>query len=234
VRIYNDAMAMVREVERDLYEMGVKYQSTTVQDQFVGNDPGFETLELMAYAYTLKRTVGQEMGQMMKYMGANGDWALAELNERISGSPNPGSAWELASEQWKPFLRDGKFAYHYPERLAYQLKYVIQELKDRPNTRQALATMYDVHQDMMNWGGLDRVPCSISYHFILRNKELILVYNQRSCDFLKFFATDVFITCGMLHHVARCLVLPPSSCRFVHVINSLHAFKKDLDARGIY
>lgn len=234
MRIYSDAMSMVREVERDLFEMGVRYQSATVQDRFVGDDPDYETLELGAYQYSLSRVDLVELEKVVSYLKGNLSWAKKELSERIRGSINPGFAWSLDEDRWAPFLRDERFAYHYPERLAYQLKYVIQELRMRPNSRQAVMTMYDVHQDMMNWGGLDRVPCSLTYHFMLRNKELTIVYSQRSCDFLKFFATDVYITCGMLVHVAKELLIPPEQCRFIHVVNSLHAFKRDLDARGIY
>ena len=53
MRIYTDAVEMIKEVERDLFEMGIRYQSTTVQDRIVGNDPEFQTIELTAYQYSL-------------------------------------------------------------------------------------------------------------------------------------------------------------------------------------
>jgi thymidylate synthase len=93
-------------------------------------------------------------------------------------------------------------------------------------------TMYDVHQDMMNWGGRDRVPCSLTYQFIVRDGTLTLVYNQRSCDFIKFFASDVFITCELLSYVAEMLNVKVG--RFVHFLGSLHAFAGDLEGRDIF
>jgi len=232
MRMFSNALEMVKEVERDLYEMGIRYQSATVQDQIVADNPDYETLELIGYQYTLKAF--DQLDEVVQYLEGNLTWAKAELNERIRGSLNPGKAWARDFAKWFPFIRDGKFAYHYPERLSHQIQAVIQELSVRPTTRQAVVTMYDVHQDMMNWGGRDRVPCSLSYHFLLRDDYLTLLYTQRSCDFLKFFSTDVWITCGMLNFVGDQLNLPTFGRRFVHSINSLHAFKKDLDAKGAF
>lgn len=230
MRIYSNPMEMVREVERDLFEFGVRYQSATVQDQDVSENPAYETLELTAYQYAL--TNFTELDKIVEYLNGNLDWAKLESAERIYGSRNPGQAWLSDKEKWHGFLRDGAFAYHYPERLTYQLEYVIRELQVRPTTRQAVVTMYDVHQDLMNWGGRDRVPCSLTYHFTIRNGKLCLIYSQRSCDFLRFFATDVWIACELLHYVAESVGVPVD--RFVHSINSLHAFRGDLDKRGIF
>jgi thymidylate synthase len=141
-------------------------------------------------------------------------------------------AWKEDRDKWEKFLRDGVFSYSYAERWQYQLPYVIRELKARPNSRQAIMTMYDVHQDMMNWGGRDRVPCSLSYQFLLRDDKLTLIYTQRSCDFLSFFATDVYLSVRLLQHVAAEIDATP--VRFIHQIGSLHAFAKDLEGRGIF
>ena len=233
MRIYTDAVEMIKEVERDLFEMGIRYQSTTVQDRIVGNDPEFQTIELTAYQYSLKNPGLKALGGILDYMGIGRAWPYAELLERLKGAVNPGVAWEADPIRWERFLRDGKFSYFYPERLYHQIQAVIQELTEVPETRQAVMTMYDVHQDLMNWRGRDRVPCSMSYHFLLRGKELTCIYEQRSCDFIQFFAADVFVTCGMLLNVAG-QVPGVESTRFVHSIHSLHAFQKDLDGRNIF
>ncbi len=233
MRIYQDAMEMVKEVERDLFEMGVRYQSGSVQDMRVEDDPKFQTIELSGYAYTLTGFYGLE--KIVEYLGNDIFWAREESLERLSSiehTPNPGKAWAQDKKKWEPFLRDGVFSYFYPERWKQQIPYVINELLARPNSRQAMITVYDVHQDMMNWGGRDRVPCSISYQFIVRNGNMTLIYNQRSCDFLSFFSTDVYLTVQLLLHVASCVQATPS--RFIHFIGSLHAFAKDLEGRGIF
>jgi len=235
MRIYQDPMEMVKEVERDLFEMGIRYQSATVQDMRVENDPGYRTIEISGYGYTLTGFDHDKMEEMIRYLGNNLPWAMEEASERLfppDYDPNPGKAWEKDPGKWKRFLRDGVFSYSYAERWQHQLPYVLNELRLRPNSRQAVMTMYDVHQDMMNWGGRDRVPCSMTYQFILRDGRLTLIYNQRSCDFMRFFSTDVFITSALLLHVAAMIEAKPG--RFIHFIGSLHAFAKDLEERRIF
>lgn len=242
MRIYANASEMRSEVERDLFEMGIRYQSSTVQDQNVADDPRFQTIELVGYGYVLKNTdIGSdEMMKMLTDSNANVRWATDELVERTKRQryqPNPGVAWAKNHEFWKPFIREGVFSYSYAERWLEQIPYVVNELNRRPNTRQVVMTMYDRHQDMMNWGGRDRVPCSLTYQFILRDGRLDLVYNQRSCDFVKFFATDVYLTCGLLQHVVSELLSfgdDVARGRLIHFLGSLHAFAGDLKGKEIF
>ena len=170
MRIYQNVIEMVKEVERDLFEMGVRYQTATVQDQEVADNPDFQTIELFGYAYTL--TQHPDLLNMVSYLNLNRKWLEAEEKERLFGmiysnSPasgsylNPGTAWQKNKKLWGPFIRDNKFSYSYAERWQEQISYIINELELRPNSRQAIMTMYDRHQDMMNWGGRDRVPCSL-------------------------------------------------------------------------
>jgi thymidylate synthase len=233
MRIFQNAMEMVKEVERDLFEMGIRYQSDTVQDRNVSKDPGFRTIEISGYAYALTGFSG--LDEMVKYLGNNLFWAEEEAKERLYPSvcdPNPGMAYLNDLTKWKKFLRDGMFSYSYAERERYQIPYVIRELLARPNSRQAMITVYDVHQDMMNWGGRDRVPCSVSYQFIVRDEAMTLIYTQRSCDFLAFFSTDVYLAVRLLFHVAEQVNAKPM--RLIHFIGSLHSFAKDLEGRGIF
>lgn len=233
MRIYQDALEMIKEVERDLFEMGIRYQSDTVQDKDVSSDPGYETLELQGYAYKLAPTgVHGEYANLEAMLKYNKEpefvnWARAEAHERVDGlSKNPGEAWKRRAEFWKPFLRNGQFSYTYSERWTEQFDYVFHELRQRPNTRQAVITMYDRHQDMMNWGGIDRVPCSLSYQFLIRQGALHVIYTMRSCDFVNFFQADVYCTITLLCNMANELGVEFGS--LTHFIGSLHAFKKDL------
>lgn len=242
MRIYLDPMEMIREVERDLFEMGIKYQSSTVQDMKVADDEKYQTLELFGYAYTLQSYAPKELDKMLKYTESNIAWVKAEMEERLELQPsldflemNPGTAWQVnkdAERFWGKFLRDGVFSYSYAERWRWQLPYVINELKTRPNSRQAIMTMYSAERDIMNWGGRDRVPCSLTYHFVIREDRLKLIYNQRSCDFLNFFASDVYQGVKLLQFVAEQIEVLPGD--FIHYLNSLHAFKGDMDKRNIF
>jgi thymidylate synthase len=233
MRIYKDALEMIKEVERDLYEMGINYQSYSVQDQIVKDDPNFLTKEIVGYTYKVmpnERGYFENMYEMANYKKEREyfNWIEAESIERLGGiAQNPGNAWKNRRKFWEQFIRRGRFSYSYVERWSEQLPYIISELQDSPNSRQVVMTMYDRHQDLMNWGGLDRVPCSLDYHFLRRQGKLYLIYNQRSCDFVNFFQADVYCTMRLQMYIAG--IIGDEIGTFIHNINSLHAFAKDLE-----
>ena len=232
MRIYQDALEMIKEVERDLAEMGIRYQSYSVQDKIVKDDPDYQTLELMGYAYKLTARDGvfEKLEEMLGYKKDEKfkAWIMYEIDDRLySRNANPGNAWKIREAFWKRFLRNGKFSYTYSERWQEQLQYIVSELRDNPASRQIIMTMYDRHQDMMNWRGLDRVPCSLTYQFLIRSGKLHVIYSMRSCDFVNFFQADVYCTIELLNHIALILEIEVGS--FTHFLGSLHAFKKDLE-----
>jgi thymidylate synthase len=166
-------------------------------------------------------------------MRGNINWVNAEFADRVNEAYiNPGEAYKKHETLWNEYLRDGQFAYTYNERFREQLPQLIRELKLRPNTRQAVITMYDRHQDMNNWGGKDRIPCSMYYQFYVRRNTLNLIYTMRSCDFLNHFMHDVWFAIKLLEHVAVEAGIRPGV--YTHFIGSLHAYHKDMKARGIY
>ena len=233
MRIYVDPVEMVKEVERDLFEMGTRVQSATMQDKDVHDDPQYQTVELFGYGYTLTSFNEDSLAAMVAHTGGNLTWARAELADRLKPEYiNPGDAWKIKSGLWKEYIRDGRFAYTYNERWREQLPAVIEEINRRPATRQAIVTMYDRHQDMNNWGGKDRVPCSMHYQMAARDGKLSMIYVMRSCDFLVHFVHDVYFAIGMLRHVAKHTGLEVGN--FTHFLGSLHAYAKDMEERGIF
>lgn len=236
MRIFQDCLEMVKEVERDLFEMGVCYESETVQDKKLEGNAR-TTIELFGYAYML--SAFNKLDEMLDYMKSNKNWVYAEADERayiFTGGDkkllNPGEAWKHNASFWERFLRDGCFSYTYPERMGWQVPYIMNELKRRPNSRQAMVTIYSAERDIMNIGGRDRVPCSLGYQMTIRNGRLNMVYFQRSCDFLKFFASDVYLAMDFMSRCATELNIPIG--HFCHFLGSLHAFKIDMEKRGIF
>lgn len=225
MRIFFSAIDAYHELERELKEMGIHYQTETVQDKQVGNDPDFLTLELMSYSYCIQNYTDLE--ELLIASGADIEWVHRENLERLQlnlANKNPGTAWKERGDFWKPYLREGCFSYAYPERWHPQIPRIIHELKTRPNTRQAILSMYESTKDMMNWGGKDRVPCSLTYQFILREGKLHVIYNQRSCDFALFYSADVYFTIKLMEYIAKEIGAEPGY--FYHNIGSLHVFKK--------
>ncbi len=227
MRLYKDCLEMVKETERELFEMGIRVQSETVQDKKVSE----MSMELTGYDY--KITGMDMMEEMLDYMSMPKDWIEAEFLERISPHfNNPGKSWEKRKDMWEQYLHGGMFAYTYNERMRYQLPKLINELKVRPNTRQGIITIYETRQDMDNWGAKGRVPCSMHYQFLLRNGKLQGMYVMRSCDFLNHFAADVAFALKLLRFIASEIDRPIGT--FTHFIGSLHAFHSDMEKRGIF
>lgn len=222
---------MVREVERDLWELSIEVHPETMQDKDVSSDYDYKTKEVQAYGYTLVDF--EKLNEAVEYMKGNMPWLISESQDRVKAEYlNPGESWKLHSSVWAEYIRNGQFAYTYNERFREQLPQVIRELKLRPSTRQAILTMYDRHQDMNNWGGIDRIPCSLHYQFYIRNGKLNLIYSMRSCDFLTHFIHDVFFAIELLRHVAKEVGVPLGT--MTHFIGSLHAYYKDMKTRGIF
>lgn len=232
MRIFNDAYEMAREVERDLWEMGIKVQPATMQDKHVADDKDYETIEVQAYGYTLTKLGDGNLRKMVNYLKGNLDWADKELDDRVAPEYiNPGTTHKLLPV-WEEFIRDGQFSYTYNERFREQLPIIIRELQVRPNTRQAVMTMFDRHQDHGNLGGKDRVPCSLSYQFYIRGNQLNLIYTMRSCDFLTHFCHDVYLSAMLLKYVAKEIGVQVGG--LTHFMGSLHAYQKDMKTRGIF
>lgn len=158
MRIYNNPVEAVREVERDLFEMGIRVHPQTMQDKNVAMDKGYDTLEVRAYGFQVSgwtwcaedealmvnyvltgKTTSPphaQFGQIMKYVEQ-------EFSDRVGGVPlNPGNSYQHRLAVWNEFLHDGKFSYTYSERISPQLPKIMQELRLRPDTRQGIINIH--------------------------------------------------------------------------------------------
>lgn len=234
MRIYIEPMTMIKEVERDLFEMGVEQHSDSVQDKNVSGNSDYDTLELWGTSYMLTGNYSLfELEDMVLYNKGNLAWCQEEFKERISPQKiNPGTAYKQRHEIWSEFLKDNKFAYTYNERYREQIPQIIDELDLHPHSRQAILSMYDDCKDRQNWGGKSRIPCSLQTQYLIRENKLNAIYTMRSCDFLTHFAHDVYLSIRLLDYLSDQLGL--SRGWFIHQIGSLHAFKKDLKVKGIF
>lgn len=88
-----------------------------------------------------------------------------------------------------PVFTHGNFGIRY----AYgDLMDVIELLHKEPNTRQAYLPVWFPEDTGVLHGG--RVPCTIGYHFIVRDYRLHINYHIRSCDALRHFKNDIYLT----------------------------------------
>jgi len=240
-RIFSSVKEAVDEVERELFEMGIRVAGHSYQDKVVKGDGEFITTELQAYNFTITSPDSVEALEVVvdRYGQEVADWAWAEFEERVGLAPkngrNPGRAWERRREVWEQFLEkgSGRFSYTYGERMLPQLDSIIKELKKHPATRQAIIEIHNNLLDIGSLGGRRRMPCSMFYQLMIRNGGMDLIYTMRSSDFLTHFCNDLALAV-LLQDWVRTQVGNVSQGNFTMFIGSLHAFKKDMTARGIF
>ena len=230
-RMYLDFVEAQNEIKRDLAELGVSVHPETMQDIYVADNPDFETKELANYIYVVLDP------DYTKIEGVHEDWVIAEWSDRLTGGLNPGHAWKTRRDVWVPFLHSkdrsgqlsptaGRFAYTYSDRMGGKhLQFIIDELKRHPTSRQLWLPVWDRLTDEKRRGE-QRVPCSLGYWFVLRDKKLHLTYVMRSCDFHTHYPNDVALASIMLKFVADNTGHPVGT--LTHFIGSLHVYAKDV------
>lgn len=174
--------------------------------------------------------------------------------DRVSGEPlNPGYTWA----QW-PWANKadgfrnehGQFNHSYAER--YWPKYAMNEsafpnrgiryeygdlndvvdlLVRNPGTRNAYLPLWFPEDTGVVHG--NRTPCSIGYLFRMREDRLSIFYDIRSCDYIRHFRDDVYLTVRLLLWVLNeCEKKDPSWTgvwpgKFTMHIGSFHIFEND-------
>lgn len=105
---------------------------------------------------------------------------------------------------------------------------VVNQLAKDPLTRQAVLPVFFPEDTGAVHG--DRVPCSIHYHFMARDGALDIFYYLRSCDFVRHFRDDIYLTLRLQFWVIDRLKEKGIELRpglFQMFIGSLHIFKND-------
>lgn len=109
---------------------------------------------------------------------------------------------------------------------------VVAHLAAHPLSRQAYLPIWFPEDTGVAHG--ERVPCTIGYHFIMREGFLHTTYQIRSCDIVRHFQDDIYLAVRLKLWVLNQLrernpvwkkVVPGF---FLMHIGSLHAFKNDV------
>lgn len=210
-------------------------------------------LLFLSFQCSIPKTIGECAAQIKP----NLPWADDHFDyERVSGSPiNPGETWKTWpwSNSADTFRVDGKqFDHSYAERywgqytrmsndtiktnLGARSRYgdlndVIDRLIKDPQTRQAILSVW-WPEDQYDYN--QRVPCSLTYQFIMRNGYFHMIYNIRSCDAYRHFRDDLYLTARLLLWTLAQLQSKDEKWLNVHpgffIINvgSFHCFVNDL------
>ena len=113
---------------------------------------------------------------------------------------------------------------------------LVEVLLDDPLTRQAYLPIW-FPEDLGACRQHKRVPCTLGYHFILREGRLHCVYFMRSCDYIRHFRDDLYLTIRLLLWVLdQCSLADPAKWAdvlpgdFTVHLTSLHMFESDRNA----
>ena len=214
--LFKLAIAQVRrDIETVSYEVdGQRWQSVDVSDK-----PEMKTREVFNNSFTVPlENHGMDLERYREDIEPNLPWADNHFLERVGGEPlNPGEEWK----RWPwgnkaDTFRDkgGQFSHTYMERYWPQIdmevgrhrqgiRYcygdlldVANHLVEQPDSRQAFLPVWFpedtgvVHRE--------RVPCTLGYHFLQRHGYLHMTYYIRSCDFVRHFRDDLYLSVRLL------------------------------------
>lgn len=109
---------------------------------------------------------------------------------------------------------------------------MIQHLAEEPGTRQAYLPIW--FPEDTSYANKGRKPCTLGYHFILRNGRLDVTYHIRSCDYYRHFDDDVYMAVRLgIFVLQSCRLINPNVWNHVQLgelvmnITSLHMFLSD-------
>jgi len=108
---------------------------------------------------------------------------------------------------------------------------LIEQLYREPYTRQAYLPIF--FPEDTGVANPDRKPCTLGYFFLMRNNRLDVTYYIRSCDFVRHFRDDIYLTIRLVLWVLSRLRLRDLNWANVKPglfrmdIGSLHMFRND-------
>ena len=170
-------------------------------------------------------------------------YASSADKHRRSGEEDPQFDHSYAERYWPKAagttpggtLETDAHSIHQGIRFPYgDLDDLVTILAREPTTRQAYLPVWfpeDLGAALLE----KRVPCSLGYHFLCRNGKLHMVYYLRSCDFVRHFRDDVYLSIRLLLWVLeQCRLANPEMGwedikpgTFTMHITSLHCFETD-------
>ncbi len=166
-----------------------------------------------------------DASKMIEENNLNLQFAIEDFLDRILiMRRNPGNAIKYdTSGVLRPYLKDGKLRYTYNERMHPYLENILELLYKYPDTRQAYLSIWDNKEDCLEFVlERERVPCSIGYHFLVRNEAMNLTYLMRSLN-VDTAGYDLFTSSRLLNFVASNVGFPIGSLSLF--VSSLHRFE---------
>jgi hypothetical protein len=160
--------------------------------------------------------------RLMREIKPNLPWADAHFEERVSRNPsNPGEEyknwpwWQGQYHATASLADRTKFVFDHTYQERFWARYdeegitrrgiryrygdlddVVKLLETHPYTRQATFPIFFPEDTGASFGG--RIPCTLHYHFLLRDNQLHMWYPIRSCDLVRHFRDDLYLACRLM------------------------------------
>lgn len=261
-RIYYDMLKMVMEHGEEVEVGQWQSQDVRDKPEMISRELRHVTVDyqIPGFAQKFDRAVGVEV--LQDEIQPNLPWAEDHFLERVSGeplNPPPSEQWWPFRVNGNSAHKEGEiFSHTYPERMWPRfaniegkmsdserqslvphvgLRYeygdlidVVELLTRNPLTRQAYLPIW-FPEDTGAVSG-QRVPCTLGYHFMIRNGKAEIVYHIRSCDMLRHFPDDAYMACRLLQWVVGMLrdrSIDVIAHRLIMHIASFHIFRGDYE-----
>lgn len=185
----------------------------------ISKRPEAQMREVLGWDFRVPMT-GEDLQFYRDDIKPNLPWADDHFAERVCGKPiNPGDTWKdwpWANSAGNFTDEKGRFEVNYMERYWAAGKFedtptpgttmerlsgirgrpygdlgsIVDLMVKDPLTRQAYMPIFFPEDT----GAGGRVPCTLGYHFIMRQGYLHVYYPIRSCDFYRHFRDDIYLT----------------------------------------
>mgnify|MGYP003638851966 CR=1 FL=1 len=181
---------------------------------------GVPTRELRGVSLRLNQP---DQANLVDRKGMNIRFAMAEFAWILTGQ-NSTALITKFNKQIGNYSDDGNvMAGAYGPPLADQLPWVIQQLRDDPDTRQAVLTLWRPRPAKSK-----DIPCTLSMQFFIRSGKLEMMTTMRSNDCVLGFPYDVFVFTMIQRYVASALACQVGT--YHHHVGSFHVYERDVDA----
>lgn len=240
MRVFQNLNEAALEIKRDLAKSPLVHSSRVQQFEVES-----EAHEALCYDYTILKFPESE-DELIQEGVQRGFWEEEEvpaisrwlhIETRARLNWEPGEVTETAHPDLAKVLEGSEPAYTYTDRMHGALDALERLFIKSPDTRRGFWPIF--HPDDAIRAQRDtRIPCSLGYQVLIRDvngeQYLHLVYLERSCDFDRFWLTDLWLAREFQKELHRRLrrwgqttQLPLGQLKLghlSHVVVSLHSF----------
>lgn len=220
MRLFPNLHTAIREIHRDLYK-APRIKSSRVQ-HVMGD---FMTGEAAPYSLALPaKGIPHEPEQLIETAREAGlqwwddhasidllEWLAGELDLRLSDTLHPnGFIAEHLHPELAPMLEGNHYGYTYAERTVGMLSTMANHLDRSPDSRRCYWPIFHP-MDAIRAVSPTRVPCTLGYQALIRpgpggKPALEFTIISRSCDYEKFWVSDLWFAYRIAHTLRQVLV----------------------------